>query len=331
VVARIPGVTAVGLTSHLPLEGETWIDSAGVPGRTYTAAEEPHVNVRFVSPGYFGAIGIPLLAGRDLAERDRPAGWPPKSEAEQKNLPEAVVISRATARVLWPGDEPHDIVGRTMIMNGEKPTVIGVAADALDGSLTSAPPSVVYEPYWQTPPNSVSLVIRSTLPAAALTGPLRAAIWQLIPDAPIPRLRSLSDFRSSVVTPQRYQLTVLLLFAGVALLLAAMGVYALVGHTVARRRKELALRIAIGASSGDLWSLVLRQALTPVAWGVAAGVIAALASGRALATLLFEIQPTDPAVLTTVAIVVILAAAAACLLPARRATHTDPTLALRAE
>ena len=331
IVARIPGVTAVGLTSHLPLEGETWIDSAGVPGRVYSAAERPHVNVRFVTPGYFAAIGIPLLAGRDLAERDRPAGWPPKSEAEQKNMPGAVVISRATARVLWPGDDPHDIVGRTVIVNGEKPTVIGVAADALDGGLTAAAPSVVYEPYWQTPPYSVSLVVRSTLPSTALAAPLRAAIWQLMPDAPIPQLRSLSEFKSTVVAPQRYQLTVLLLFAAVALLLAAMGVYALVAHTVARRRKELALRIAIGASSGNLWSLVLRQALAPVAWGVAAGILAALSSGRALASLLFEIQPTDPAVLATVAIVVMLAAAVACVLPAWRATRTDPTMALRVE
>jgi hypothetical protein len=287
--------------------------------------------VRFISPGYFVAMGIPLVAGRDLVERDRPAGWPPKSEAEAKTLPGPVVISRATARALWPGDEPRDIVGRKMIVNGENPTVVGIAADALDGSLTAAPPNVVYEPYWQTPPHSVSLVVRSTLPAAALTAPLRAAIWQLIPDAPIPQLRSLSDFKSTVVAPQRYQLTVLLLFAGVAVLLAAMGVYALVAHTVARRRKELALRIAIGANAGNLWSLVLRQALTPVACGVAAGVIAALASGRALASLLFEIQPTNPTVLAAVGIVVMVAAAAACLFPARRATRTDPTLALREE
>jgi len=228
-------------------------------------------------------------------------------------------------------DDPHDIVGRKMIMNGEQPTVIGITADALDGSLTTAPPSVVYEPYWQSPPYSVSLVVRSTLAAATLSAPLRVAIWQLLPDAPIPQLRSLSDFRLTVVAPQRYQLTVLLLFAGVALLLAAMGVYALVAHTVARRRKELALRIAIGASDGDLWSLVLRQALTPVACGVAAGMTAALAAGRALASQLFEIQPTDPTVLATVGVVVMLAAAAACLLPARRATRTDPTLALRSE
>ena len=181
------------------------------------------------------------------------------------------------------------------------------------------------------PPYSVSLVVRSTLPAAALAAPLRAAIWRVIPDAPIPRLRSLSDFKASVVAPQRYQLTLLLLFAGVALLLAAMGVYALVAHTVAGRRKELALRLAIGASRGDLWSLVLRQALAPVAGGVAAGLIAALWAGRLLASLLFEIHPADPTVLSAVGLIVLIAATGACVLPARRATRTDPTMALRGE
>jgi putative ABC transport system permease protein len=330
-VMHIPGVTAAGFTSHLPLQGETWIDGAGVPGRTYTAAEEPRVNVRFVSPDYFTAIGIPLLAGRALTEHDRPAGWPPKTEEEAKTIRGMVVISRAAAHMLWPNDNPRDVVGRNLLVNDRPHTIVGVTADALDGALTAAAPSVVYEPYWEYPPYSLSLVVRSSLPAASLAGPLRDAIWKLAPDAPIPELRSLAAFKATVVAPQRYQLTLLLLFAGLALLLAAMGVYALVAHDVAGRRKELALRIAIGARGGHLWMLILRQALAPVAWGVLAGIVAALATGRVLESLLFEISPANPMVLATVAFVVLCAAAAACLLPARRATHTDPTSALRAE
>ena len=150
----IPGVTSAGLTTHLPLQGEIWIDSAGVPGKVYTAADQPYVNVRFISPGYFATVGIPLLAGRDLAESDRPAGWPPKDEAAAKGMPGSVIISKTTARQLWPGVDPRDIVGRTITFNGGQtsPTVVGVAADALDGSLTSAPPAVVYQPYWQNVP-----------------------------------------------------------------------------------------------------------------------------------------------------------------------------------
>jgi putative ABC transport system permease protein len=144
-------------------------------------------------------------------------------------------------------------------------------------------------------------------------------------------LRPLSALKTTAVAPQRYQLTLLLLFAGLALLLAAMGVYALTAHNVASRRKELAIRISMGARSGNLWTLILRQALAPVTWGVAVGVVAALAAGRLLSSLLYEINPANPAVLAGVAAAVLLAAGAACLLPVRSATRTDPIAALRAE
>ena len=290
------------------------------------------MNVRFVSPGYFAAIGIPLLAGRDLAESDRPAKWPPKDDAEEEKMPLVVVISRAAAGVLWPGVAPRDIVGRKILFNGRfSPTVIGVAADARDGSLTMAPPSVVYQPYWEYPPYSPELVVRSALPVESLAAPLKAAVWQIAPDAPIPTLRPLSALKSTAVAPERYQLTLLVSFAALALLLAAMGVYALVAHNVTRRRKELAIRMSMGARRGDLWALILRQALKPVASGVAMGVLVALAAGRLLSSLLFEISPANPAVLAAVAGVVLLAGSAACLMPARRATRTDPIGALRAE
>ncbi len=331
-VEELPGVSAAAFTSHLPLEGETWIDAAGVPGQAYPAGREPSVNVRFVSPGYLGAMGIPLLAGRDLAESDRPEGWPPKNDAAEAAMTEAVVISYATAQLLWPGVPTRDVVGRKIRFNDQTtPTVVGVADDARDGSLTTAPPSVVYQPYWEQVPYSVSLVVRSVLPVTSLAAPLRAAVWRLAADAPIPTLRPLSDLQSTAVAPQRYQLTLLLLFAALALLLAAMGVFALTAHNVARRRKELAIRISMGARGGDIGSLILRQALTPVAWGVGLGVAAALASGRLLSGLLFEISPANPALLAVVAAVVLLAAGTACLLPVRNATHTDPIAALRAE
>ena len=331
-LASLPGVSAVGFTSHLPLEGETWIDSAGVPGKTYSAADRPRVNVRFISPGYFVAAGIPLLAGRDLAESDRPAGWPPKSPAEEAAMTEAVVISSATARALWPGTDVRDLVGRKILFNQQTtPIVVGVAADARDGSLTTAPPSVVYSPYWETPPSSISLVVRSALPIATLATPIRTAIWQLAPVAPIPRLRPMTALKTAAVAPQQYQLTLLLLFAAVALLLAAVGVYALVGHTVAQRRKELAIRAAIGAQGGDLWRLVLQQALIPVACGAMAGILVALAARQLLATLLFDVSPANPLVLAAVAVAVLAAALAASARPAFKASRTDPIAALRAE
>jgi putative ABC transport system permease protein len=327
-VAALPGVTEAGFTSYLPLRGETWIDSIAVPGRALPLAEQPHVNVRFVSPGYFAAMGVPLLAGRDLDERDRPSGPPPTSAATQPDG--VVVLSQATARMLWPGVRPDDLLGRALDFENHTVHVIGVAADTR-ATLSAPAPTIAYAPYWEETPYRISLVVRSATSAAILAAPLRAAIWRVAPLAPIPALRPLDELETEAVAPERYQLTLLLLFASLALLLAAMGVHALVAHSVARRRKELALRITLGASAGNLWRLILGQALTPVAMGVVAGLVVALATGRLLAALLFQVSPTTPLVLAPAALAVLAAAGAACLLPANRAIRADPWPAIRAE
>ena len=330
--AAIPGVSAAGFTSHLPLQGETWIDTASVPGRVYPAGETPQVNVRFVSPGYLDAIGIPLLAGRDIADTDRPAGWPPKNEAAEAAMPSVVILSRAAAHLLWPDLPPRAVVGRQIKFNGQTtPTVVGIAEDARDGRLTSAPPSVVYQPFWEYPPYHVSLVVRTTIPAASLAAPLRAAIWRLAPSAPVPTLRPLTDLRSEAVAPQRYQFTLLLLFAGVALLLVAMGLHALVAQSVTRRTKEMAIRLVLGACPADVRGLVLRQAMAPVIVGLFAGLILALAGGRFVADLLYQVSPSSPLVLAAVAISVLAAALVGCALPARRAMRADMVAVLRSE
>src|SRR5262249_42069061 len=158
-----------------------------------------------------------------------------------------VVISRATAELLWPNMNPVDAIGRTIVFNGNStPSVIGVAADARDGSLATAPPSVVYQPYWENIPTSVSLVLRSSLPAGSIAGAIRDAVSRLAPTAPVTKLRELSAIQDEAVAPQRYQLTLLLIFAALALALAAMGVYAQVAHSVGRRSKEFAIRMTLG-------------------------------------------------------------------------------------
>ncbi len=239
-VGAIPGVESVGLTSHLPLQGETWIDGAGVPGVQYADAQQPRVNIRFIGGSYFSAMGIPLIAGRDFRETDRPAAWPPESRAEEEKMHETVIISAATAKLIWPGKNPRTLIGEQIMVNGLTPTIVGVAADALDGTLTSEAPAVVYQPYWKWDSGAFSLVLRTTLPLRAIAAPLRAEIWKLAPNAPIPEIEPLQTLRATATAPQRYQLTLLLAFAALALLLAAIGVYALVSHSVAQRRKELA-------------------------------------------------------------------------------------------
>ncbi len=330
-VAAIPGVGATGLTSHLPLQGETWIDMAGVPGQQYPPEREPSVNVRFIGGEYFSAMQIPLLAGRDFRESDRPAGWPPKSDVEQEKMHQAVIISAATARLLWPGRDPRTLVGQPIAFRGRAATIVGVAADALDGALTSAAPPVVYQPYWNWNPGAFALVLRTSLPVSTIAGPLRAAVWKLAPNAPVPEIKPLSSLRAAATAPQRYQFALLVTFAGLALLLAAIGVYALVAHSVAQRQKELAIRLALGAPAGAIRALIASQALAPVALGALAGLAAALAGGRLLQSLLYEVHAHDPAALGAGAGVVLLAAALACVLPARRATRVELNAVLRAE
>ena len=327
----IPGVRAAGLTSHLPLEGETWIDGAGVPGKAYPPAQQPTVNVRFVGGEYFSAMRIPLLAGRNFEESDRPAGWPPASQAAEAKMHEAVIISAATARLLWPGRDPRTLVGEPIMVNDLTPTIVGVAGDALDGTLTAAAPRVVYQPYWNWDPPAFSLVLRTSVPLRAIAGPLRAAVWRLAPSAAIPAIAPLGSLRAAATAPQRYQFTLLMTFAGLALLLAAIGVYALVAHSVAQRRKELAIRLALGASAGEIRALIAGQALAPVALGALVGLAAALAGGRLLQSLLYGVGAHDPAALGAAVGVVLLAAALACVPSARRATRIDPVRALRAE
>jgi predicted permease len=314
----LPGVSEAGFTTQLPLTGEKGMSRFAAPGKVYTAAGAPQMTVSAISPGYLGALGVPLLAGRDLSESDRSQN--------------ATVISAAAVRALWPEDaDLRAVVGRAIEDGDTRLNIVGVAADAR-ARLTEPAPPVVYVPYWGAiPPYSGSLVVRSPLPLGALAGPLRQAIGKLAPAAPISKLQPMDRLAANVLAPQRYLLTLLLLFAGLALFLAALGVYALVAHSVARRSKELAIRISLGASAGTIWSAVMLQALSPVIAGLGSGLTTAVLTVPLLRSLLFHVNPTSPAVLVAAVATVGIAAVCACLGPAYRATRTDPLRALRAD
>ncbi|MGH9468249.1 MAG: FtsX-like permease family protein, partial [Terriglobales bacterium] len=205
-------------------------------------------------------------------------------------------------------------------------------ASDVRATLQAAPPDIGYVEIGSGFPISpVEMVVRSALPPGVLASQLRRAVWSVAPLAPVPKIYPLSALVSEAVAPQQYQLTLLLLFAIAALILAAIGVYALVSHSVAQRNKELAIRITMGAKSGDVWRLILHQALTPVIAGIIAGLIVAVLAGRLMASLLFAVSPASPPVLAAVAAAVLAAAVVACLAPAWRATRTDPLNALRAD
>jgi ABC-type antimicrobial peptide transport system permease subunit len=209
--------------------------------------------------------------------------------------------------------------------------VIGVAGDVSAGSLQKQPNPTVYVPYWQRGQRQWSLTVRTPMDPTSIAGAMRAEIRRLDPELPLPRFRSMDEIVSASVAQRRFQLTLVLLFAAIALGLASLGIYGVVSYSVAQRRGELGIRMALGATGSDLRGLVLRQGLAPVVIGLAAGLAGALALGRVLSGLLFGVSSTDPLTMSVVAAVLLSVGAAACYVPALRATQSDPLVALRYE
>jgi predicted permease len=307
-------VLSAAISTALPLQGETWIDSAFVPGDTRSPWERPAVNIRFVSADYLRTMGIRLLAGRTFSENDR-----------QRQV---AIISERLARTLWSNEDP---VGRQIERNGgQRFEVIGVAGD-VRADADKRPVAMVYRPYWDWAPHRVMVVARAARDPRSIAGLVRETIHRLDPDLPVPALRTMQEVLEESVAQRRFQMLLAAVFAATALLLASLGIYGVVSYSVARRTNEMGLRLALGARSRSLYAMVLRQAMTPVAIGLIAGLAGALAAGRVLSSLLYEVSPRDPIVIGAVALLLAATALAACLVPARRATRVDPLIALRYE
>jgi ABC-type antimicrobial peptide transport system permease subunit len=190
---------------------------------------------------------------------------------------------------------------------------------------------MLYIPLWQRPQNSSSILVRTTKDPKSLAAALRASVWGLDRDIPVPEERTLEQIMSASLARRRFQMMLVVLFAVAALALAAFGTYGVVAYSVSRRRAEIGIRLALGAGKARVLQLVLRQGMTPVLTGLAAGALAALAIGRFLSSLLFEVSPHDPVAFTLAAVVLISVSALACWIPARRAAEVDPLEAIRYE
>ncbi len=304
-----PGVQAAAISSALPLQGETWIDTVSTNGGS---SPEFTVNVRFVSPDYFRTMGIPWRAGRPLSERDR---------GQQR-----VVISSRLAAHLWPGRDP---LGRRFTRgNNEWYEVIGVAGD-VRAEADQAPVAMMYRGYWEWMPFRTVLVARAAGTPQSIAGALRAAIHAADPDVPVPPMRTMSEVFDESVGTRVFQMLLAGGFALMALLVASFGIYAVVSYSVARRTSEFGIRAALGARAGDLYGLILRQGMAPVVVGLLAAAAAAVAFGRVLSSLLYEVDGRDPLTIALVTALLGLVSLAACLIPARRASNLDPLDALR--
>jgi predicted permease len=326
-----PGVRDAGLIDVLPTRGANDNDLISHIHDTRPMVERPLCSYDSVSAGYFAAMGIPLLRGRaftadDMIKAER-AMHAPKGAAP---APIPAVISQATAQIMWPGRNP---IGRqfTRTEPGEAPfQVIGVVADVRAFGLDRPVGLAAYLPYTYTEPSEASLILRSPQPPSRLAGEIRRLVWSVRPDSAIPSITSMDAVVNGSVAARRFQLALVLLFSFCALLLAALGIYGTVAYSVEMRSAEMALRLTLGASRGDVLRLIVRQGLVPVVVGLAAGAAAALAAGHWIAALLFGVPAADPTVFALVALVLLLTAAAACAVPAFHASRTDPAHLLRA-
>jgi predicted permease len=317
-VHATPSVTSAGWISKLPLEGQEQVDDINIPGHTGMA---PIANYRYVTPDYFRAMGIPLLEGR----------WFQESDAD-KNL---AIISESVAKRVWPGQDP---IGKQFRSGSdEKPltTITGVCGDVRSASLEEAPLLMVYLPASERSTNwsgsHASLVVRTAIDPLTLGAAVRSAIHGVDQTVPILHLRTMAEIVSESVAVRRFQMTLVLLFALFALLVAALGIYGVVANSVEQRRQELGIRRALGAQASDIRNLILRRGVAPATLGLLVGTAAGVLSGRLIRSLLYGVTTQDPLVITVVALFVLLTAVFACYAPASRAVRSDPMRALKYE
>ena len=312
--AAMPGVQSASLVSALPLMGETWIDIVGTEHDTRPMVEQPSTNVRFVSPGYFQTLRVGLRDGRDFEEQDRNRV--------------VCIVSAGLAQRLWGRENP---VGRKLKGNGSLMEVVAVTPDFRSTSLDKDPVNMLYIPYWQRSRLGASLLVRTSMDPRSIANALRSAVWEIDSEVTVPEVRTLEEVLSRSVAERRFQMLLVALFAAGALALAAFGTYGVLSYAVSRRTGEMGIRMALGAQRGDVLGMVLRQGMTPVLVGLAGGAASAVAIGRYLESLLFQVSPRDPLAFAVSGAVLLVVSVAACLIPARRATRVSPTEALRFE
>jgi putative ABC transport system permease protein len=303
----LPGVTSVATTNHLPLRGESTVNHLSYPNDTRPLDQRPTANYRYVSPGYFASIGTPILRGRTFRDTDQGH--------------QVVVLSARAAEALWPGQDPIGRIVRTGGYLGADSEVIGVAADTRAVDLTRNDVLFAYLPFWLRISNVETLVVRASVPPSTLATAVRRVIFDAESAAAIPRVQTMDDVVGVATADRRFELSLMTVFGLAAAVLAALGVYGVVSYSVARRGREMGIRIALGASPMDIHRLVFEEGITPVAIGIVAGLAASLALGRAMANLLFDVRPSDPGVLIVAAFTIVIATLVACAAPARRASR----------
>jgi predicted permease len=316
----LPGVRAAGSTTKLPLTGTVWTGDSTIEGRS---PDDYIVEVRHktVSTHYFNAAGLRILQGRGFANSDT------------ATAPKVVIVNHALARKYFSKEDP---VGRRITfakpsIKEEWLTIVGVVDDERQDGMAAAVQPEIYQPMGQDAWLTMSMVLRTDVDPDTLIATVRHTIRAINPDLVVQKAQTFDALIASSVSPQRFAMLLMSAFATIALLLAVIGVYGVVSYSVKQRTSEIGVRVALGASPGQVSRLIVQQSLTPVFAGLIAGLALASVVTRLLTNQLFEVSPIDPATFSVVAMILLAAAVLASVIPARRAMRVDPVDALRAE
>lgn len=325
-VSALPGVRSVGAVSVLPVTGTGSSLHFNIQGRPPRSPAEYTISgYRVVSTGYLKTMGVPLISGRWIEDRDR------------EGAPGAVVVNSSFVRTYFPNQSPlgqHIQLGATPSPDVPWMEIVGIVADVKQ-SLASESSSEMYLPYRQAdqvlPVTTLSLVVRTAGDPLALTQSLRSAVQNIDPSQPVTAIRSMDENIAQSISQPRFRTILLTVFAGIALVLAAVGIFGVMAYSVAQRTRELGLRMALGASRGRVLQLVLAHGVRLTLVGVGIGLVGTFLLTRYVSTLLFNVPAYDPMTLVSVVAALIVISVCACYLPARRATLVDPIVALREE
>jgi putative ABC transport system permease protein len=318
-VRALSGVKGVAVSNDLPLEGDDTTTGVGTAeGRApFERGHQPLIGVHTVNAGYFQSMGIPLLRGREL------------SAADTASSTSVVVINQKLAEELWPGQDP---IGKHFnILDDKQSEVVGVVGNVLDNGLAEPVSAESYLAFSQNPWAYVSLAIRTGGAPASVYATVQSMVSEIDPELPVHDMRPMARVVAETVASQRLTLWLVGGFAGVALVLAFVGIYGVMSYSVTERIHEIGVRMALGAQRRDVLRLVVGHGMGIAAAGLVIGAVAAFLATRAMTGLLFGVRPSDPLTYGVIAAVLGFAALAACYFPARRATAVDPLIALRHE